>query len=428
MGVRKNLSLKLNNKRLYPVVKAYSFYRKDLWGYLRIMRKYKYKRVLYSILKGKKKFYYFMLTNVYGGVKFYVKKYNYAANLFLAKRRLKVWYGFLKDKFIGKLGVKAKSYRGSQLNNFFHLLETRLDVLLVRSLYLTKVRHARFFIVNKNVLINGLFEKNPSYHVRLYDVIDINSRPKSLFFFQFKKIVMVDFFKMRIYVFSKFNGFFRKFMLKFFKTKYFAFLRKKKFGFVVKSLIKDKLSKNYKKYKTDVVLIRLAFLLLYYFATKRKFSYLKFPIRKLFLQLSLLRQKIIYVKRKNNIVLGLYNLRARSFYLKRLLKQRLFSDINDADIERSRRPLVLNYSKISRFRFKPRRYWRISRETYRFLRLIKKNLYKRFFVRGFPPYIEVNYKVHSFILLKKFDVGMVKFPFSVKTSYFYEYFKKKSYF
>ncbi len=49
--------LVLFNKKKHPVIKAYSFYRKDLWGYLRYLRKYKYKRVMYNLLKRKKNFY-----------------------------------------------------------------------------------------------------------------------------------------------------------------------------------------------------------------------------------------------------------------------------------------------------------------------------------------------------------------------------------
>ncbi len=67
MGFQKKILINFLNKRNYPLIKMYSFYKKDIWGFIKMKRLYKYKRVVYSILKKKKKFYYKVLRLVYKG-------------------------------------------------------------------------------------------------------------------------------------------------------------------------------------------------------------------------------------------------------------------------------------------------------------------------------------------------------------------------
>ena len=71
------------------------------------------------------------------------------------------------------------------------------------------------------------------------------------------------------------------------------------------------------------------------------------------------------------------------------------------------------------------RVWKFSRNAY--------NYFKRFsrlflIIKGYPSFIEVNYKIHSFIVVKHPTIKSVTYPFSFDKSMFYKYFKFKSYF
>lgn len=108
MGYIKYNTRPFINKRNFYLIKTYSLYRKDFWGILRWKRLYKYKRVIYNILKRKRKYYYKILNLLYNGIKFYIKEYYYKAFLLFVKKRIKLFYKFLRDKYIGKLGKLIK--------------------------------------------------------------------------------------------------------------------------------------------------------------------------------------------------------------------------------------------------------------------------------------------------------------------------------
>lgn len=56
MGILKKIRInKLHRKRFYKI-KQYSFYRKDFFGLLKQKRFYKYKVILYNMLRKKKNF------------------------------------------------------------------------------------------------------------------------------------------------------------------------------------------------------------------------------------------------------------------------------------------------------------------------------------------------------------------------------------
>jgi len=69
MGVYKKLLLGFLNKRRFSKMRMYSFYRRDLWGFLRWKRQYNFKRSIYKIFKNSRKFYYYMLNFVYKGIR-----------------------------------------------------------------------------------------------------------------------------------------------------------------------------------------------------------------------------------------------------------------------------------------------------------------------------------------------------------------------
>src|SRR5690348_2823849 len=92
------------NKIHYLKIKTYNFYRKDIWGLLKWKRLYKFKKLIYGFMRLKRKFYYAILYHVYKGIQFFFKKYNYKTNLLFTKKRLKFFYNFFSDTYVGKLG------------------------------------------------------------------------------------------------------------------------------------------------------------------------------------------------------------------------------------------------------------------------------------------------------------------------------------
>ena len=207
MGTIKKALVKHINKRNFYFIKVYSFYRKDILGFFRMKRLYKYKKIIYNILKRKRKFYYLILNVVYKGFKFFVKRYKYKANLLFVKKRLKIFYGFFRDYYIGKLGQLVKRKMGSVVNYFFSILERRVDVLLVRSLYSTSVRFSRYFIYKKVVSVNNKIVLHPKFTVFLGDIVKIAALPKGSLFFRYTQEKSLDTFKARNFFLLKIRRF-----------------------------------------------------------------------------------------------------------------------------------------------------------------------------------------------------------------------------
>jgi hypothetical protein len=69
------------------------------------------------------------------------------------------------------------------------------------------------------------------------------------------------------------------------------------------------------------------------------------------------------------------------------------------------------------------RFFKISKLLYKRLKLKKMFLYS-----GYPPYMEINFKLHTIIMVKEPTVSMVKYPFFVNNLLFFNYFKLQSYF
>lgn len=195
MGTFKRLFLVLNNKKRYAKIKAYKFYRKDFWGFIRLKRQYRLKQVVYAILKGKKKFYKVLLFQIFKGVKFFVRRYNYRANLFMVKKRLKFFYYKLNDTQIGKLNSFFKNSKGNIVDKFFSILERRLDVLLVRALYFFLVKESNIFIIRFNVFVNNKLIKKPNFLVHVTDIVSLFTFPIVQPFFFMSKYLTLDFHK-----------------------------------------------------------------------------------------------------------------------------------------------------------------------------------------------------------------------------------------
>ena len=188
MGILKKINKQLTHKRKYFLVKMYSFYRKDFQGLLKQKRFYKQRIILYNILRQKKKFYYRILYFVYHGVKFFNKKYNYKSNLLLYKKCLKFFYGYFYDSYMGKIGRLIKRKKGVRIDNFFGLLERRLDILIYRAFYTMTIRTSYLLILKKVVFVNNILKYKPSIFVYLGDIILLLHKPMNYFFFSYTNL------------------------------------------------------------------------------------------------------------------------------------------------------------------------------------------------------------------------------------------------
>lgn len=552
MGFIKYYTRPFINKRNFYLIKTYCFYRRDFWGFLRWRRLYKYKRVIYNMLRYKRSCYGLVLRVLYNGIKFFNKNYGYKAQLLFVKKRIKLFYIFLKDKYIGKLGRMVRRKNGELINYFFSLLERRIDVLLVKALYTKTIRESRELIFKKLIKVNNVLVLKPYFIVLVSDFVKIMFYPKNYFFFQYynpsisKDLEILESYKYYVYdlyqrIFYKIRenknfyfNFFRKILLVDLTSQYdynwhyiltkvlkikdvkqlkkLAIKRENKMKNLNRKSIRQ--SYLYKKYKpVSFELIRLICLRLYkmlllfienriffkliilyylgyisdklfiYNVKKYLFWYYEFGYKEkdlidflnlrhyyLFFKSNLKNQEYIneedvdfnYVKIINNyffykirvkrdflknlnllrVILrvfrfvggrlrkfykynkgkeyiklyGLVNLRLRVLCFYKLIFPRFYkyNKMKDILVNRIRLKKIKNY-----------RVWFFSYNVYLYLKKLKDII---FIYRGYPSYLEVNYKIHIFIILQIPSVLTVYYPFNVDKYIFFDYFRRRGYF
>ncbi len=548
MGFIKYNNRPFRNKRNFYLIKTYSYYRKDFWGYIRWKRLYKYKRVIYSIMKRKNKFYSMILNILYNGIKFFFKRYSDKSFLFFMKKRIRFFYNFLAEKTIGKLGKLVRRKNGELIDFFYSLLERRLDILLIRSLYTNTMRDSRNLIFMKLVFVNTNIISKPYYLVLIGNYVKVLFYPKNYFFFQYyyplydKDFEILHFYRNKIFdIYQKlffrvrqdinFINNFLKIILavdlnkklnydlqyilaallrstvqKKIKRILYKLVKLKKYSIFLESnsIEKNYIYKNYRPidfnilrllslrlYKIVMLFIEFKLYLQIYGSYKCKmFTYKKF---KLYLHAYILRRyKYIKIKRQKNLdsnifeyayhylffplgykknllkkkfvkylrtfrvkkdfiknlnllrfafstllymnyysknfsrlikkkeflkLYGLINLRLRVKFLYRLLLPRFGFNKNNSMylfLEHMR------FKKIKRFRI-----WKFSYNVYLYFKKLKDVV---FIYKGYPGYLEINYKIHSFILIKLPQVNEITYPFTIDKFIVYDYFRRRGYF
>ena len=48
--------------------------------------------------------------------------------------------------------------------------------------------------------------------------------------------------------------------------------------------------------------------------------------------------------------------------------------------------------------------------------------------RGYPSYLEINYKIHIILIVRNPKQKLIFYPFNVRNKLFYDYFERKSYY
>jgi ribosomal protein S4 len=429
MGFQKKVLINFLNKRNYPLIKMYSFYKKDIWGFIKMRRLYKYKRVVYSILKKKKKFYYKVLRLVYKGFYYHIKRYNYKANLFFVKKRLKLFYGNLKMVYLGKLGLSQKRKQNQIfLVNFFSILERRIDVILYRAFYIMQIRLGRRLVCLKYIILNNKLLLNPNLILNVGDIVHVNHYPYgSLFLYYLKGKIINNYYKRRFYLILFKNLVSKSYYVKYQRVKYFYT------KFFHKFLKKYNVTANFFYF---VAYIRDFFRSIFFrkiiYAKvlkkkKRYFNYYSFlNYCKYFKYLSYI--KFFYFIRRQRKKKLFYYLKSilylNNFSIFRLQLRRFLFLLRPKYLRTQRNlPVIRRLKRL--FKRKKIRKWRISKFVFYFLFKLKNF---SFFFFGTPDYLLCDYKTHTICVLKSPSIFSLKYPFSVNFKFFFYYLKLKSYF
>ena len=102
----------------------------------------------------------------------YRKTTEYGSQL-IAKQKLKMYYGDIREKQFKAIYMTAKRRRGDTGENLIGLLESRLDAFLYRSKFAPTVFSSRQFVSHKHVRVNKKIVNIPSYSLRVNDVVEL---------------------------------------------------------------------------------------------------------------------------------------------------------------------------------------------------------------------------------------------------------------
>lgn len=104
---------------------------------------------------------------------------DYGAQL-RAKQKLKGYYGNISERQFLRTYKEAVRMKGDTSENLIGLLESRLDALVYRSMFVPTVFAARQFVNHGHVMVNDKRVNIPSYKVQPGDVIEVRDRSKQL--------------------------------------------------------------------------------------------------------------------------------------------------------------------------------------------------------------------------------------------------------
>lgn len=102
------------------------------------------------------------------------------------KRRFKLLYGNLKVNYIKKLvnysflQSKFDLKTSNIKNHFICLLESRLDIILLKSYFAINIRNARQLIAHGNIKVNNKIVKNNSLILKVGDKITVTQNAQAL--------------------------------------------------------------------------------------------------------------------------------------------------------------------------------------------------------------------------------------------------------
>ena len=95
-----------------------------------------------------------------------------------AKQKLKGYYGNINEKQFRRIYAEAVQAKGDTSEQLIGLLESRLDIIVYRMLFVPTVFAARQLINHGHVTVNGKRVNVASYRVREGDQVEIRQKSK----------------------------------------------------------------------------------------------------------------------------------------------------------------------------------------------------------------------------------------------------------
>jgi len=111
------------------------------------------------------------------------------------RKKLALIYGQLSKKYIKKILKQASKLSGKKHDNFFFLLEARLDVVIFRACFFSSIKSARQWINHNKILVNNQFINTSSYTLKPGDIISIKPKDKILLCRKIMHFLKKSFFK-----------------------------------------------------------------------------------------------------------------------------------------------------------------------------------------------------------------------------------------
>lgn len=139
---------------------------------------------------------------------------SFIGNLFIDRRKLRYFYGNLRDYQFRTIFYKAFICHGIFLLNLFKLLETRLDIILFRANFGKTLLFLRQLITHHGICVNKKIITKPNQLITSEDIITLNNNRIKYFIMndlisRFNKIRNNHFLLKNKYVKTKFNIFYR---------------------------------------------------------------------------------------------------------------------------------------------------------------------------------------------------------------------------
>ena len=111
------------------------------------------------------------------------------------RKKLALIYGQLSKKYIKKTIKQASLLSGKKSDNFFFLLEKRLDIALFRACFFPSIKSARQWINHNKILVNNQFINTCSYTLKAGDIISIKQKDRIVLCKKITHFLKKQFFK-----------------------------------------------------------------------------------------------------------------------------------------------------------------------------------------------------------------------------------------
>ena len=94
----------------------------------------------------------------------------------------RIYFGSSSVKKFRKYLTRVNKRRFDFESRLLFLLESRLDILLIRLNFFNSLKEARIFVQNGNVLVRNKSNSNLYYHLYLHEIVSIKKKYRNYFY------------------------------------------------------------------------------------------------------------------------------------------------------------------------------------------------------------------------------------------------------